>query len=90
MNKNKEILEIIDGFQNLSSKIKEENEFIKNSLKNKDLTINACKKEYRKLYAEHEEFKKKYEELEKRIKRNEIEKVKRKRKNNNNNNNKKN
>ena len=89
MNKNKEMLEIIDGFQNLSSKIKEENEFIKNSLKNKDLIINACKKEYRKLNAEHEELKKKYEELEKRIKRNEIEKVKRKRKNNNNNNNKK-
>ena len=89
MNKNKEMLEIIDGFQNLSSKKKEENEFIKNSLKNKDLIINACKKEYRKLNAEYEELKKIYDEIEKRIKRNEIEKVKRKR-NNNNNNNKKN
>ena len=90
MNKNKEMLEIIEGFQNLTSKIKEDNDSIKNSLKNKDLTINACKKEYRKLYAEHEELKRKYAELESKIKQNEIEKVKRKRKNNNNNNNKKN
>ena len=59
MNKNEEILEIIDGFKNLTSKIKEDNDAIKNALKNKDLTINACKKEYRKLYAEHEELKKK-------------------------------
>ena len=58
MNKNEEILEIIDGFKNLTSKIKEDNDAIKNALKNKDLTINACKKEYRKLYAEHEELKK--------------------------------
>ena len=57
MNKNKEILEIIEGFKNLTSKIKEDNDAIKNALKNKDLTINACKKEYRKLYAEHEELK---------------------------------
>ena len=76
MNKNEEILEIIDGFKNLTSKIKEDNDAIKNALKNKDLTINACKKEYRKLYAEHEELKKKYAELETRIKQNEVEKVK--------------
>ena len=90
MNKNEEILEIIDGFKNLTSKIKEDNDAIKNALKNKDLTINACKKEYRKLYAEHELLKKKYAELETRIKQNEVEKVKieRKRKNNNNDNNK--
>ena len=60
MNKNEQILEIIEGFKNLTSKIKEDNDAIKNALKNKDLTINACKKEYRKLYAEHEELKKKY------------------------------
>ena len=91
MNKKEEILEIIDGFKNLTSKIKEDNDAIKNALKNKDLIINACKKEYRKLYAEHEELKKKkYAELETRIKQNEVEKVKieRKRKNNNNDNNK--
>ena len=87
MNKNKEMLEIIEGFQSLTSKIKEDNESIKNSLKNKDLRINACKKEYRKLYAEHEELKQKYVELESKIKQNKVEKVKRKRNNNNNNNN---
>ena len=74
MNKNNEILEIIDGFKNLTSKIKDENETIKNNLKNKDLTINACKKEYRKLHAEYQELKKNYEELESKIKQNEVEK----------------
>ena len=89
MNKTKELLEVIEGFQNLTSKIKDDNDSIKNLLKNKDLTIAACKKEYKKLYAEHEELKKKYVELESKIKQNEIEKVKRKRKNNNNNDNNK-
>ena len=89
MNKTKELLEVIEGFQNLTSKIKDDNDSIKNLLKNKDLTIIACKKEYKKLYAEHEELKKKYVELESKIKQNEIEKVKRKRKNNNNNDNNK-
>ena len=78
MNKTKELLEVIEGFQNLTSKIKDDNDSIKNLLKNKDLTIAACKKEYKKLYAEHEELKKKYVELESKIKQNEIEKVKRK------------
>ena len=44
MNKNEEILEIIDGFKNLTSKIKEDNDAIKNALKNKDLTITHVKK----------------------------------------------
>ena len=48
MNKNEEILKIIDGFKNLTSKIKEDNDNIKNALKKKDLKTNACKKEYRK------------------------------------------
>ena len=73
---NKEILEIVEGFKNLTSRIKEDNENIKNVLKNKDLTINACKKEYRKLHAEHQELKKKYAELELKIKQNETEKEK--------------
>ena len=75
MNKNEQILEVIEGFKNLTSKIKEDNDNIKNSLKNKDLTINACKKEYRKLYGEHEELKKRYAELETKIKKNEEEKL---------------
>ena len=93
MNKTKEMLEIIEGFQNLTSKIKEDNDSIKNSLKNKDLTIIACKKEYKKLFAEHEELKKIYKELEVEYEQNKVkEKVRKKRKNitnNNNNNNKK-
>ena len=52
MNKTKEMLEIIERFQNLTSKIKDDNESIKKSLKNKDLTILACKNEYKKLHAE--------------------------------------
>ena len=74
MNKNEQILEVIEGFKNLTSKIKEDDDSIKNSLKNKDLTINACKKEYRKLYGEHEELKR-YAELETKIKKNEEEKL---------------
>ena len=65
MNEKQQIFEIIDGFKNLTSKIKKDNDEIKDSMKNKDITIAACKKEYRKLYAEHEELKQKYAELEK-------------------------
>ena len=63
MNKTKEMLEIIEGFQNLTSKIKDDNDSIKKSLKNKDLTILACKNEYKKLHAEHEELKKKIHKI---------------------------
>ena len=65
MNEKQQIFEIIDGFKNLTSKIKKDNDDIKNSMKNKDVTIAACKKEYKKLYAEHEELKQKYAGLEK-------------------------
>ena len=65
MNEKQQIFEIIDGFKNLTSKIKKDNDEIKDSMKNKDVTIAACKKEYKKLYAEHEELKQKYAELEK-------------------------
>ena len=62
-NKTKEMLEIIEGFQNLTSKIKDDHDSIKKTLKNKEMTIAACKSEYQKLYKEHEELKKKYVEL---------------------------
>ena len=65
MNEKQQIFEIIDGFKNLTSKIKKDNDEIKDSLKNKELTITACKKEYRKLFEEHEELKRRYIELEK-------------------------
>ena len=65
MNEKQQIFEIIDGFKNLTSKIKKDNDEIKDSLKNKELTITACKKEYRKLFEEHEELKHRYIKLEK-------------------------
>ena len=88
MNKNKEMLEIIEGFQNLSSKIKEENDSMRDTLKNKNAIIAACKKEYQKLFEEHSELKKKYIELEAKLEQNKVEKVKKRKRNNNNNNNK--
>ena len=88
MNKDKEIVEVIDGLHNLAAIMKDENDSMKKILENKNLTIVECKKEYRRLHAEHEQLKKKYAELESKIEKNE--KIKRKRKNNiNNNNNKK-
>ena len=59
MNEKQQIFEVINGFKNLTSKIKKDNDDIKVLMKNKDTTIAACKKEYKKLYAEHEELKKK-------------------------------
>ena len=63
MNEKQQILEIINGFKSLTSKIKKDNDEIKGSLKNKELTIAACKKENKKLFEEHEELKRKYVEL---------------------------
>ena len=60
MNEKQQIFEIINGFKNLTSKIKKDNDDIKVSMKNKDVTIAACKKEYKKLYTEYEELKQKY------------------------------
>ena len=60
MNEKQQIFEGINGFKNLASKI-----FLlkKVSIKNKDTTIAACKKEYQKLYFEHEELKKKKKKM---------------------------
>ena len=52
-NKTKEMLEIIDGFQNLTSKIKDDHDSIKKTLKNKETIIAACKSEYQKLHKEY-------------------------------------
>ena len=59
-----EILEIIDGFKNLTYKIKKDNDEIKQYVKNKDEIIASCKSEYQKLYAEYKELESKYNELE--------------------------
>ena len=87
MNKDKEIVEVIVGLHNLAAIMKDENDSMKKILENKNLTIVECKKEYRRLHAEHEQLKKKYAELESKIEKNE--KIKRKRKKNINNNKKK-
>ena len=67
MNEKQQIFEVINGFKNLTSKIKKDDNNIKVLMKNKDTTIAACKKEYKKSYAEHEELKQEYVELEKYI-----------------------
>ena len=63
-----QVLDIINGFKNLTSKIKNENDKIKETVKNKDVTISACKKEYQNLYQEHENLKKQYSILEEYVK----------------------
>ena len=67
-NKKEQVLEIINGFKNLTSKIKNENDKIKETVKDKDVTISACKKENQKLYYQHENLKKQYNELEEYVK----------------------
>ena len=93
MNKTKELMEVIEGFRNLTARIKDDNDSIKTILKNKDLTIDACKKEYRKLHAEHENLKNEYLKLKSKIDEYENENKKntkkRKKITNDNNNNKK-
>ena len=63
-NHKQEVLEIIDGFKNLTYKIKKDNDEIRESVKNKDETIACCKTEYQKLYAEYKDLQKRYNELE--------------------------
>ena len=62
-NEKQEVLEIIDGFKNLTYKIKKDNDEIKHRIKNKDEIIASCKAEYQKLYAEYEKIQSEYEEL---------------------------
>ena len=59
----KQVLEIINGFKNLSSKIRDENVKIKETLTKNETTISACKKEYQKLYQQHEKIQQENEEL---------------------------
>ena len=62
-NEKQEVLEIIDGFKNLTYKIKKDNDEIKERIKNKDEIIGSCKTEYQKLYAEYEKLQSEYDEL---------------------------
>ena len=63
-NHEEEVLEITDGFKNLTYKIKKDNDEIRDSIKNKDETIACCKTKYQKLYAEYKDLQKRYNELE--------------------------
>ena len=62
-NEKREILEIIDGFKNLTYKIKKDNDDSKYRIKNTDDIIASCKAEYQKLYAEYEKLESEYNEL---------------------------
>ena len=61
MNEKEQILEIINGFKNLTSRIKKDNDEMKDSMKNKEVTISACKKEYEELKQKYLELKKYFE-----------------------------
>ena len=67
MNKTKELMEVIEGFQNLTARIKDDNDSKNIKLKKKDLLIDECKKQYRKLHAEHENLKNEYLKLKSKI-----------------------
>ena len=62
-NEKQEILEIIDGFKNLTYKIKKDNDDIKERIQSKDQIINACKNEYQQLHADFEKLQNDYNEL---------------------------
>ena len=62
--KEREILEVIDGFKNLTYKIKKDNDVVKQTVKNKDAIIASCKTEYQKLHSEYNELQERYNELE--------------------------
>ena len=59
----KQVLEIKNGFKNLSSKIRDENVKIKETLTKNETTISACKKEYQKLYQQYEKIQQENENL---------------------------
>ena len=62
-NEKQGILEIIDGFKNLTHKIKKDNDDIKQRIKTKFEIIASCKTEYQKLHAEYEKLESEYNEL---------------------------
>ena len=53
-----DLKDIIKDFKNLASKIQTDNSNVKQHLKNKNLILEACQKEYQKIYFEHDNLKK--------------------------------
>ena len=64
----KEIKGLISNFKKLATQIQQDNGQIKKTLKEKEAVLQVCKKEYQKLYYEHEALKKRCEELEQKVK----------------------
>ena len=50
--------DIIKGFKNLALKVQTGNSNARQNLKDQDLMLKACQKEYQKIYFEHENSKK--------------------------------
>ena len=62
------ILKIKSKTKNLASKIQTDNSNVKQHLKDKNLMLEACQKEYQKIYFEHENLKKKNQQFEEQLK----------------------
>ena len=63
-----DLKDIIKDFKNLASKIQTDNSNVKQHLKDKNLMLEACQKEYQKIYFEHENLKKKNQQFEEQLK----------------------
>ena len=63
-----DLKDIIKDFKNLALKIQTDNSNVKQHLKDKNLMLEACQKEYQKIYFEHENLKKKNQQLEEQLK----------------------
>ena len=59
-----DLRDVIKDFKNLASKNQTDNSNVKQHLKDKNLMLEACQKKYQKIYFEHENLKKKYQQLE--------------------------
>ena len=53
-----DLKDIMKDFKNLALKIQTDNSNVKQHLKHKNLMLEACQKEYRKIYFKHENLKK--------------------------------
>ena len=63
-----DLKDIIKDFKNLALKVQTDNSNVKQHLKDKNLMLEACQKEYQKIYFEHENLKKIYQQLEEQLK----------------------
>ena len=59
--------DLVADFRLLTTEIKKDNKIKSKSLKETNRVLEACKKEYQKLYLEHETLQKKFHETTRRI-----------------------